>query len=119
MKCQKYCLSEASYQLGQCPQCSQELCLWSHILKSDDPLVAFDRAIGDVIGRYAPTTVLQTSNGLMPAAGKPMMLNRVLTVPGEDHAELYIGINLCLLVLRPRRSIVLQESLIMSTPGIL
>ena len=34
---------------------------WSTILKSADPLVAFDRAIGEVIGRYAPTTVLHRS----------------------------------------------------------
>ena len=42
-----------------------------HHLKSADPLVAFDRAIGEVIGRYVPTIVffvvdLETSNGLMP-----------------------------------------------------
>ena len=42
------------------------------ILKSADPLVAIDRAIGEVIGRYVPTTVcvvdLETRNVLMPAA---------------------------------------------------
>ena len=26
------------------------------ILKSNDPLVAFDRAVGEVIGRYVPTS---------------------------------------------------------------
>ena len=32
---------------------------WSTILKSADPLVVFDRAICEVIGRYVPTTVLR------------------------------------------------------------
>ena len=36
---------------------------WSTILKSADPLVAFDRAIGEVIGRYVPTTVLRSISG--------------------------------------------------------
>ena len=36
---------------------------WSTILKSADPLVAFDRAIGEVIGRYVPTTVLRSRSG--------------------------------------------------------
>ena len=54
-----YCVSKASYQRGQCPQCSP--CFtWSTILKSADPLVAFDRVIGEVIGRYVPTTVLRS-----------------------------------------------------------
>ena len=35
----------------------------STILKSADPLVAFDRAIGEVIGRYVPKTVLQSRSG--------------------------------------------------------
>ena len=33
---------------------------WITILKSADPLVTFDRAIGEVIGRYVPTTVLHS-----------------------------------------------------------
>ena len=33
---------------------------WSTILKSAGPLVEFDRAVGEVIGRYAPTTVLRS-----------------------------------------------------------
>ena len=33
---------------------------WSTILKSADSLVAFDRAIGEVIGRYVPTPVLHS-----------------------------------------------------------
>ena len=35
----------------------------STILKSADPLVAFDRAIGEVIGRYVPTTALTSRTG--------------------------------------------------------
>ena len=38
-------------------------CTWSTILKSADPLVAFDRAIGEVICRYVPTTVLRSRSG--------------------------------------------------------
>ena len=36
---------------------------WSTILKSVDPLVAFERAIGDVICRCIPTTVLRGKSG--------------------------------------------------------
>ena len=36
---------------------------WSTILKSAATLVAFDRAIGEVIGRYDPTTVLCSISG--------------------------------------------------------
>ena len=36
---------------------------WSTILKLADPLVALDRAIGEVIGRYVPTTVLRSRSG--------------------------------------------------------
>ena len=35
----------------------------STILKSADPLVAFDRAIGEIIGQYIPTTVLRSISG--------------------------------------------------------
>ena len=62
---------------------------------------------------------LETSNGLMPATGGLMMLNRLLIVPGVEHSMLNIGVNLCLLVLRSRGSMVLHESHIMSAPGIL
>ena len=48
-----------------------------------------------------------------------MMLNKLLIVPGVEHAMLNIGVNLCLLELRPRVSMVLQGSSIMSAPGIL
>ena len=47
------------------------------------------------------------------------MLNRLRIVPGVEHATLNIGVNLCLLVLRPRRSMVLQGRRIMSVEGIL
>ena len=50
---------------------------------------------------------LQTSNCLMPAFGELMMLNRLLIEPGVEHAMRNIGVNLCLLVLRPRGSMVL------------
>ena len=47
-----------------------------------------------------------------------MMLKRLLIVPGVEHAMLNIGINLCLLVLRPRWSMVLQGSRIMKPPPV-
>ena len=57
---------------------------WSTILKSADPLVVFDRAIGGVIGMYVSTTALRSRSGdkcrSLPAAGKLMMLNRLLIV---------------------------------------
>ena len=96
---------------------------WSSILKSADPLDAFDRAIGEVIGRLVPTTVLhsrsETGNGLMPAAGELMMLGRLLIMPGVQHAVQITGADLCLLVLSPRDSKVLQWSHIMNAPVIL
>ena len=45
---------------------------------------------------------LETSNILMPAAAELMMPNRLLIVPGVEHAMRYIGVNLPLLVLRHR-----------------
>ena len=55
--------------------------IWITILKTADPLVVFDRAIGEVIGRHVPTTFLrcdlETSNGLMSAAEELKMLNRL------------------------------------------
>ena len=41
----------------------------------------------------------ETSNDLMPAAGKLMMLSRLLIVPGVEHTVQIIGVYLCLLVL--------------------
>ena len=62
---------------------------------------------------------LETSNGLMSAAGELMMRSRLLIVHGVEHAVQIIGVDLCLLVLRPRGSMVLQGSDIMNPPGIL
>ena len=62
---------------------------------------------------------METSNGLKPAAGELMMLSRHLIVPGVEHEVHIIGFDLCLLVLRPRKSMVLQGSHIMNAPGIL
>ena len=50
---------------------------------------------------------LDTTNGLMPAAGEFVMLNRLLIVPIVEQAMWNIGVTLCLLVLRPRGSMVL------------
>ena len=82
---------------------------------SADPSVAFDRAIGEVIGigMFLPlfcVADLETSNGLMLAAREFMMLNRLLFGPGVEYSMLNIGVNLILLVLRPRGSLVLQWS---------
>ena len=103
-------------------RCTDRSFTWSTILKAADPLVAF-RAISEVIlGMFLPlffVVDLETSNGLMPAAPEFMMLNRLLIVPDVDHAMRNIGVNLGLLVLRHRWSMVLQGSRIMSTPGIL
>ena len=92
-------------------------------MRSADQLVAFDRAIGEVVvGIFLPlfcVVDLETSYCLMPAAGELMMLNRLLIMPRDEHAMLNIEVNLCLLVLRPRGFMVLQGSRIMSAPGIL
>ena len=64
-------------------------------------------------------TDLKTSNGLMGAAGKFMMLSRLLIMSGVEHAIQIIIVDLCLLVLRPRESMVLQGSHIMNASGIL
>ena len=72
-----------------------------------------------LVGMFLPlfyVVNLQTSNRLMPAAEELMMLNRLLIVPGVEQAMLDIGVNLCLLVLRPRGSTVLQGSRIMRAP---
>ena len=75
-------------------RCAVRSFKWNTILKSADPLVVFNGDIGEVIGRYVPITVLLSrsgiSNGLMPAAGKLMMLNRLLIVPGVECAMLII-----------------------------
>ena len=58
------------------------------------------------------------SNSLMTAARELMMLSRLLIMPGVEHAVHIIGVYLCLLMLRPRGSMVLQGSQIMNAPGI-
>ena len=68
-------------------------------MKSADSLVAFDRAIGEVIciGMFLPlfcVVGLETSNGLMPAAGELMKTNRLLIVPGVAHTMRNIRVNL-------------------------
>ena len=62
---------------------------------------------------------LETSNGLMPAAGELMMLFKLLIMSGVEHAVQIRGVDLCLLVLRPKGSMVLQGFHIMNAPGIL
>ena len=102
-------------------RCAVRSFTWSTILKSADPLMAFDRAIGEVIGKLLVFCVvdLETSNDLMPAAGELMTLSRLLIMPGVEHAGLIIGVDLCLVMLRPRGSMVQHGSHIMNTPGIL
>ena len=94
-----------------------------HHFEVSDPLDAFHRAIGEVSGRHVPTTVLSSRTGeklgLMPAAEEPMMLSRLLIVPGVEHAMQIIGFDLCLLVLRHKGSIVLQLGVAMNAPRIL
>ena len=43
--------------------CTVRSFTWSTILRSADPLNGFDRAIGEVIGRFVPTTVLRSRSG--------------------------------------------------------
>ena len=76
--------------------------------------------VRSLVGIFLPlfcVVDLETSNGLMPAAGELMMLNRLLIVPGIEHTMRNIWVNFWLLVLRPRGSLVLQVSC-MSAPGI-
>ena len=75
-----------------------------------------------LVGMFLPlfcAVDLETSNGLMPAAGELMMQNGLLITPGVEHQMRNIVVNLCLLVLRRRGSMVLQESRIIRAPGIL
>ena len=55
----------------------------------------------------------------MPVARELMMLSRLLIVLGVKHAVQINRVDLCLLVLRTRESVVLQLSRIMNAPGIL
>ena len=73
-----------------------------------------------LVGLFLPqfyVADLETSNGMMPAAGELMMLSRRPIMPGVEHQISVV--DLCLLVLRPRGSMVLQGSNIMNAPGIL
>ena len=66
-----------------------------------------------LVGMFLPLFCvldLERSNGLMPAARELMMLSRLLIVSGVENAMLNIGVNLGLLILRPRGSMVLQGS---------
>ena len=96
---------------------------WSTILKSAEPSVVFDRAFGEVIGigMFLPlfwVIDLKIINGLIPAAREPMILDRLL-IAGSTIEVIDIGDTLCFLVLRPRGSMALQGSRIMSAQGIL
>ena len=75
-----------------------------------------------LVGMFLPlfcVVDLETSNGLMLAAGELMMPNRLLIVPGVQQAMQIIEVNLFLLVLRQSGSTVLQGNRIMKAPGIL
>ena len=78
--------------------------------------------VGSLVDMFPPLfceVYLETSNGLMPAAAEHRMMSRRLIVPGVEHAMEIIGVDMCLLVLRPKWYIVLQVSRIMNAPGIL
>ena len=77
--------------------------------------------MSSLVGMFLPLFCivdLETRNGLMPATGELMLINRLLIVPGVEHTMLNIDVNLCLLVLRTRGSVVLKGSSIMNVPGI-
>ena len=54
----------------------------------------------------------------MLAEIKFMMLNRMLTLPAVGHEMRIILVDVCLVILRPRGSMVLQENHIMTARGI-
>ena len=89
-------------------------------MKSYDPFDAFDRAIGEDIGRNVPPK-FYVADLAMPDARELMMLSRLLIVPRIVHATEIIGVmvNLCLLMLSHRGSILLQWSHIMNAPEII
>ena len=63
---------------------------------------------------------LEKSNRLIPAAEELIMPSRLLITHGGCRAAVQIfGVDLCLLVLRPKRSMVQLGSHIMNAPGIL
>ena len=76
-----------------------------------------------LVGLFLPLFCIvdqETRNGSMPAAGELIMLKKTAyrawcrSSSADDD-----GVDLCLLVLRPRGSMVLQGSHIMNTLGIL
>ena len=85
----------------------------STIVKLADPSDAFKRAIGEAIGRLVPTTVLRRRSGekqwFDTRTRELMMQSRLLIVPGVEHAVQINRVDLCLLELRPRRSMVIQK----------
>ena len=104
-------------------RCAVRSFTWSKILKSVDPLDAFDRTIVEVIRRLVRTTVLHSRSGdkrwFDASCRKNKMLSRLLILPGVEHAVQIIGVDLCLLVLRPRGSMMLQMNHITNAPLIL
>ena len=79
-------------------------------MKSADPLETFDRVIGEIIGRLVPTTVLRSRSGDKQwfDAGELITPSRLLIMPGVEHAVQIVGVDLFLVVLRPRGSMMLQ-----------
>ena len=72
-----------------------------HHFEVSDPLVAFDRALGDVNGRYVPTTVLHSRSGdkqWFDASCRRVFA--AVSTPGVEHAMRNIWVNLCLLMRR-------------------
>ena len=66
--------------------------------------------VRSLVGLFLPLFCvgdLETSNDLMSAAEELMMLSRLLIMPGVEHTVQIIGVDLCLLVLKPRGSVVL------------
>ena len=55
---------------------------WSTILKPADPFVVFGLLVRSLVGMFLPLFCEVENNGLIPAAGELMMLNRLLIVPG-------------------------------------
>ena len=104
-------------------RCAVSSFSWNTILKSADPLDAFDRAIGEVIGRLVPTTVLRCRSvdkqWFDASCRRAYDAKRLLTIPSVEHVVQIIRVDLCLLVRRPRWFMVPQGSYLMNAPGIL
>ena len=85
--------------------------------KSADTIVILNRAIGEVIGRYVPTTVLHSRNGdkqwFDASCKRAHDAKQTAYRAWCRAAMLNIGGNLCLLMLRP------TGSRITRSPGIL